>query len=151
MGAIKPNSATLEKKIWVLEEVTENAPPGSHSATSPGSIDHTSSRAQWPPNFGSPNSKRYHRKPGPWKPEHPAQREDLAKSDSLWEETNLTGIWAGTTTLFIDGKLFARVRALWGPLKMFGRPQSQKLCVLRKGLWASRKFSSQKAPSPEAD
>lgn len=84
---------------------------------------------------------------GPGSPEHPVQREDLAKSDSLWEETNLTGIWAGTTALFIDGKLFARVRALWGPLKMFGRPQSQKLCVLRKGLWALRKFSSQKAPS----
>lgn len=42
-------------------------------------------------------------------------------------ETNLIGIWAGNTALFIDGKLFARLRAVWGPLKMFGKAQSQKL------------------------
>lgn len=73
-------------------------------------------------------------------------REHLAKSDSVGGETNLTGIWAGSTALFIDAKLFASLRALWGPLKMFGKPQSQSCCVLREDLWASENWAAERLP-----
>lgn len=49
--------------------------------------------------------------------EHPAQQGNMWLSVTLsGGETNLTGIWAGNTALFIDGKLFAKLRALWGYL-----------------------------------
>lgn len=76
-----------------------------------------------------------------WVTEHLAQQGNIQLRVTLSRaggETDLAGIWAGNTALFIDGKLFARLRALWGPLKMFGKAQSQKLmCAEKKNLWAS--------------
>lgn len=67
-----------------------------------------------------------------------------------WDGNKGNFIWTGSAGLFIDGKSFARVRALWGPLKIFGKPQSQKLLYAKKGPMGLREVRSQKVTSQKS-
>lgn len=77
------------------------------------------------------------------------EREDrrLGGRPSQWgnswprEEANLTGFWAGCSALFIDGQWFAKVRALWGPLEIFGKPPFQQLLSAKRNCGALKSGS----------
>lgn len=117
------------------------------------STAHHLSWPHWPPfpptsnGFRAQTGQREDGRPGG----HPSQW------GNTWprEEANLTGFWARCSALFIDGQWFTKVRALWGPLEIFGKPLLQQLLsakrncgALKSGSWKVSTAETYQRSSP---